>query len=97
MKVFSNMYLLRNPQKLEASISNLIKPSSTRMYVPGGVLLSIILEANFTNRPNNSGIIYGVSQETIQSIVRSLREKSPNNTVVELKWYVSMQLPMVIY
>lgn len=71
------MYLLRNPQKLEASISNLIKPSSTRMYVPGGVLLSIILEANFTNRPNNSGIIYGVSQETIQSIVRSFaREKS---------------------
>ena len=47
------------------------------MYVPGGVLLSIILEANFTNRPNNSGIIYGVSQETIQSIVRSFaREKS---------------------
>lgn len=69
------MYLLRSPQKLEASISNLIKPSPTRTYVPGGVLLSIILEANFTSRPNNSGIIYGVSQETIQRIVRRFAEE----------------------
>lgn len=64
------MYLLRNPQKLEPGISNLRKTSSTTRYSREDMVLYIILEANFTNQPNSSGIIYGVSQETMQRIVR---------------------------
>ena len=92
------MYLLRNPQKLEPSISNLRKNASTRAYVPGGFILHIVVEANFTNNPNDSGIIYGVSQGTLDRIVNQLAHEYArhNHCQIEVAQFLAHQYDHII-
>ena len=66
------MYLFRNPQKLRTNISNAKRSSSSRVAVPGGFVIHIVLEAEFLSIPTTTGVINGISKQTLGRIVNEV-------------------------